>query len=48
MIRFISQVSYGGPLGFFQFQMENQQPTDLVSAEGIKVFRMENTLLPAN
>ncbi|UCH97108.1 MAG: NACHT domain-containing protein, partial [Candidatus Aminicenantes bacterium] len=38
---FISRFRMVAHFGFFQFQIENQQPADLVSAEGIKVFRME-------
>lgn len=38
---FLSRFRIVGHSGFFQFKMKNRQPTDLVSAEGIKVFRME-------
>ena len=38
---FISRFRLVAHFGFFQFQMKNRQPVDLVSPEGIKVFRME-------
>jgi hypothetical protein len=38
---FKSQYRMVGHSGFFQFQMEGGRPVDLVSPEGIKLFRME-------
>ncbi|UCH93238.1 MAG: NACHT domain-containing protein [Candidatus Aminicenantes bacterium] len=38
---FISKFRMVAHSGSFQFQLENDTPVDLVSAEGIKVFRME-------
>jgi hypothetical protein len=38
---FISRFRIVAHSGYFQFQMENRQPVDLVNAAGIKVFRME-------
>jgi WD40 repeat protein len=38
---FISRFRLVAHSGFFQFLMENDTPVDLVSAEGIKVFRLE-------
>ncbi|MCX6581182.1 MAG: NACHT domain-containing protein [Candidatus Aminicenantes bacterium] len=38
---FISKFRMVAHSGYFQFQMTGKQPSDLVSPEGIKVFRME-------
>jgi hypothetical protein len=38
---FISRFRLVAHCGFFQFLMENDTPVDLVSPEGIKVFRLE-------
>lgn len=38
---FISRFRLVAHSGYFQFKMKNRQPADLVSPEGIKVFRME-------
>ena len=38
---FMSRFRIVAHSGYFQFQMKNRQPVDLMNAEGIKVFRME-------
>jgi|GEM_PF-1321689 len=38
---FVSKFRMVAHSGFFQFKMENNKPIDLVSPEGIKIFRME-------
>ncbi|MGE5340991.1 MAG: NACHT domain-containing protein [Candidatus Omnitrophota bacterium] len=38
---FISRFRMVAHSGYFQFKMENGKPVDLISPEGIKVFRME-------
>lgn len=38
---FVSRFRMAAHFGFFQFEMKKGRPRDLVSSEGIKVFRME-------
>ncbi|MCX6579832.1 MAG: NACHT domain-containing protein [Candidatus Aminicenantes bacterium] len=42
---FKSRFRMVGHSGYFQFQMEGDTPVDLVSAEGVKIFRMEKHAL---